>query len=869
MWFIKITNQKSILIFILFLLFILFRINIWEWYDVNVITRFMSLIKTHWLIDICLISLSVLVFLKIIRYIIEKSRVTNTVFFLCTFFFLLFIYCRLFVDKYNYESFYWLPNLKYSDLLFSLFGFLILLKVWNWINVFQKPFYFNSPFLIDYPINKSKDDLYKRKDFAELLCKKMQSELKNNEAGALAIGINGAWGSGKTSFSNLVKEKIIHKNRIVIEFNPWRSSSHNKIIEDFFELLISELQKYNPGLSRTLTTYASTLTKIDENIISKSIATLSEYIFEPLNKNESYDKINAAIACLKKQIIIFVDDLDRLDMNEAIEVLRLIRNTANFNNVVYLVSYDKGYLLEAVKKFNPYNYRAFLEKIFQLEFLLPGFDNGILRNELKDILNDNITTKNDPILNAAIDYVGNSGKNITSRVLKNKRDILRFSNELLFEIEDIRDEVNFVDFYLIQLLKLKYTVVYKDLADHFESFFITENNKIRLRLVSEKGVSDDFLKSFHLFQDEKEIKTNSNEVTLFQEYINRNTSENYTEREKDIIIELIGELMKEKEYRISSTSKDYRSFVYAQNFNTYFNIKLLESTFTSKEFEQYRYTDYNGYRRVIFDQINNGRISDVLERLEKIVDFSSKEEWVIHWKILIEIAKFQYREGGIYGINYKGIINTLTYPVHGEQLRFFESNEDYVEYIKRLFNTAIDPYVIESSILYAALSTYTKLPLTPEELQDQLYDYFKKYCATHKEVTNEFRALHTNAVSVSNNFRGELNTSPQAQELFVSHFLSNMTSEQLNGFIKHVEGGTDLFKIDEQWVKTFFPISYPESLEEFLKTAVNIKKDKKFYDEFMNFFETFKLNNYKPIDFIFNYLKPSLWTSGTKTKTQN
>lgn len=871
-WFDKLSSRKSILVIALFVLFILFKNSIWDYYNDKVVDKILINIKSHWLIDITLFLVTTTLLIFAIHLLIVKKRVSNMIFFVCLFLFILFFYCRAFSGIYSYEPFYWIPALKYIDILFLFFGCLLLLKVWNWLNEFKKPFYYNSPFFIDYPISSSSEDVYKRSEFAELLAEKIQSEIENINAGALAIGINGAWGSGKTSFSNLVREKIKPENRIVIEFNPWRSSSPERIIEDFFELLISELAKDDPGLSKAINNYASTLTKIDENIITKSVESISEYIFPSPNKNESYDKINDAIGRLKKQIIIFIDDLDRLDMNETIEVLRLIRNTANFNAVVYIVSYDKGYVQEAVKRFNPYNYRAFLEKIFQFEFLLPGFDKAILRNELKSLLNNNLTPNDDPIINAAVDYTGSSGKSLTSRVLKSKRDVLRFSNALLFEIKSIKDEVNFIDFYLIHLLKLKFTAVYKFIADHFELFFIAEKGEIRLRTVKEKGLNEDLLGMLSLLDESRKPTKEENEkLTLFEEYVKGNTSEGYTDLEKDTILELVHELMKEKDYRVSSSSKDFKSFVYAKNFNTYFNIRLLETSFTAKEFEEFRYDNYEKYKGVIFSWIEKGRISDVQERLNKIVDFSTKEEWENHWKLLIEIAKYQHKESGVYGINYREIIDVLNYPdkPKGVGHLFFENREDYLEYVWKIFSNATDPYIIEGSILTSALTPYAGLPFEDKKIEHQLFEYFKKYCDDHKEITTEFRELHKNAVTKSDTYGRDFEFQEEAQNLFKEHFLKYLTGEQLSGFIKHAEPESDLFVLNTPWVKTFFLEPFWETLEEYLNTAENIKLQKKHYDEFMDFYNKFKANNYSAVEFVFKHLEPSLWTGGTKTNPTN
>ncbi len=865
----KLFSRKSALIILILIVFIIFRASIWEYYNEKIVGKYLSTVKSHWIIDCTFIFLAIFTLIVTIHLVLIKKRISNYLFYLLLVLFVLFFYCRIFSSKYFFEPYFWFSPLKYVDYIFILFGSILLLKISDWVNGFEKPKYFNSAFYIDFPINVRKDDVYRRADFALLLAKKIQSELGNKEAGALAIGINGPWGSGKTSFSNLIKENIQQNNRIIINFNPWRSSSSSKIIEDFFELLIHKLREFDPSLSSELNAYASTLTKIHENTITKTTEIISDYFFGRSNKNESYYKINESILRLNKQIIIFIDDLDRLDINECIEVLRLVRNTASFNNLVYVVAYDKGYVLEAVKKINPHNYRSFLEKIFQFEFLLPSLDKSSIRNYLKEVLIKGLGSELRPVINGAVDFVGISGKNITSKVIKNNRDILRFSNSLIFEIVQIKDEVNFIDFYLIQLLKLKFTSVYIFLADHFELFFINDKGKIRLRVLSEKYINDEYLNTLKLLDESrKEPVDTETKKSLFEEYIKGNTSDGYSDFEKDTINEIVELLLREKDLRINSASKDYKSFVYSKNFNIYFNIKLLDSSLSAKEFEEYRYDDYQKYRDLIFNWIEKGRISDVKDRLEKIIDFSSKNEWENHLKILIAIAKYQYKHSGVYGINYREIIDVLKYPDNPQGIGFifFDNREDYLNYVWGIFKEAPDPYVIEGNILFSASNKQLQLPFDEALVEEQLLNYFKQYCLDHKEVTDELRELHNIAVKKSDKVGADFDIHPEAEKIFRDHFLQYLKGSQLSGFIRHAEPGTDLFRIDAPWVSNFFPDPMFDNLEDYLERSESIKIEREQYEEFLIFYDKFKSNNYSAVDFIFNYLQPSLWSGGTKSK---
>jgi predicted KAP-like P-loop ATPase len=161
----------------------------------------------------------------------------------------------------------------------------------------------------------------------------------------LAIGINGAWGSGKTSFMNLIRNQLSENRQLIIDFNPWTSASASAIIPNFFALLSAKIAPYDNRLQKLLRKYADSIADMPQNDLLKSMGKL---ISKPLvgdNSTPGQEQINASIQKINKRIIVFIDDLDRLDHQEIIEVLKLVRNTANFNNVVYVAGYDRGILM--------------------------------------------------------------------------------------------------------------------------------------------------------------------------------------------------------------------------------------------------------------------------------------------------------------------------------------------------------------------------------------------------------------------------------------------------------------------------------------------------------------------------------------------
>ena len=96
----------------------------------------------------------------------------------------------------------------------------------------------------DEPIDTSEEDLFGFKRSVEGMAEEILAIEKNK---SMIIALNGAWGTGKSSFLNLL-EKQLNKNQpnenqpnkddnkkpIVIRFNPWNYSSVDQLITMFF-----------------------------------------------------------------------------------------------------------------------------------------------------------------------------------------------------------------------------------------------------------------------------------------------------------------------------------------------------------------------------------------------------------------------------------------------------------------------------------------------------------------------------------------------------------------------------------------------------------------------------------------------------------
>lgn len=212
--------------------------------------------------------------------------------------------------------------------------------------------------------------------YSEYAAKIVQYVQNNNFDTAFAIGINAPWGYGKTSFLNLLEQEFRKSDRtIVVEFPVWRSQQPNLMLQDFFETLQDKLQPYYHSLP--FGAYSRKLLMLKDNafaqLIQVGLETFNNFA-NSLPLSNLFDQINEVLEKIDRKLIILIDDTDRLNKSELPEILKLIRNTANFCNTFFVVTYDRNYLISNLRNEYPHKTEKFLDKIFQLEINLPYFE---------------------------------------------------------------------------------------------------------------------------------------------------------------------------------------------------------------------------------------------------------------------------------------------------------------------------------------------------------------------------------------------------------------------------------------------------------------------------------------------------------------
>ncbi|MEB8943588.1 MULTISPECIES: KAP family P-loop NTPase fold protein [Bacillus cereus group] len=315
----------------------------------------------------------------------------------------------------------------------------------------------------DDPLQMSEQDALSRKEFAKQL---IDPIIKSN--GKLTIGIYGPWGSGKSSFFTMMND-YIPKEQLKMNFTPWYFGENTDgIILEFLEHFAEQINKsnyYDTGLEKELAAYANFFKSIQLRPTGATIA-LGD-LFKGFLPEESDIKaikkvIDNMLIKSDRKIVVFIDDLDRLDREEIITVFKLIRLVCDFPNVVYVLALDEEivslalgqvYLKQATEEQAMLKGREYLEKFIQVPIYLPKVDEVKFKQFFIDGLKEILQKHN--IKTGFFENIDSIYPVIDITTFRTIRNIKRYLNLVQIFVPILKEEV-FVD-DLLYLLAIKVT----------------------------------------------------------------------------------------------------------------------------------------------------------------------------------------------------------------------------------------------------------------------------------------------------------------------------------------------------------------------------------------------------------------------------
>jgi predicted KAP-like P-loop ATPase len=199
-------------------------------------------------------------------------------------------------------------------------------------------------------------------------------------------------------------------------------------------------------------------TSVVEKVLKKvGVATESWGELQTKSLDRYKAELDNSIRKLDRKIIIIVDDIDRLNEKEVKQIFQLVKLNANFPNTSYLLALDVAQVKEDTE---------FLEKIIQVGFHIPAVEEIRLRKvlyaELDKILKPYPKKLWSP---ERWNRVFNDGY---KDLFGSLRKVKRYINSLRFNINVISSEINPLDFFVIEAIRVFYPLFYDEVARNKE-----------------------------------------------------------------------------------------------------------------------------------------------------------------------------------------------------------------------------------------------------------------------------------------------------------------------------------------------------------------------------------------------------------------
>ena len=333
----------------------------------------------------------------------------------------------------------------------------------------------------DAPIRNPEDDVLGRVNLAASFSEQL---LSFDVTEGVVVGVLGPWGSGKTSFVNLARKHLQSAGIVILDFNPWMFSGTEQLVSSFFVELSSQL-KVRPDfaeMAETLEDYGEIFSgmswlpvvgpwvergRVATNTLGKILQRRKEGV------GGRRIEVENALAALNNPLVVVVDDIDRLTTSEIRDVFKLVRLTANFPNIIYIVAFDRARVEEALAE-QGIPGRDYLEKILQLAIDLPAVPAHVLNEQILRAIND---------VFSRIDNVARFDENIWPDVffdvirplMGNMRDVCRYATAIHGTVQDLNGQVALVDVLALEAVRVFLPDLFHELHKAREGLTTTSN----------------------------------------------------------------------------------------------------------------------------------------------------------------------------------------------------------------------------------------------------------------------------------------------------------------------------------------------------------------------------------------------------------
>ena len=325
--------------------------------------------------------------------------------------------------------------------------------------------------ITDKPISFQSEDLLKVEKYSIAL-----SNFIVKSKTPITIGLQGEWGTGKTSLMSLLLEDFTEKEIATSWVNTWEYSMFRGAHETTPGVLRGMLEKLKESCKKegkwTLKDEAEDKFKKAASFLgglaNQVISSQTGINLKDASDISSTSKARAEIAEIKsliasliddlindsknpyKKVVFFVDDLDRIPPADAVEVLESLKNLFDIPHCVFILAIDYEIVVKGLEnKFgkkteeNEREFRSFFDKIIQVPFSMPIGTYDIENFLLEQLKSIGVVIEED--------HAELYAKTVRLTIGYNPRSLKRYLNSfsLINTLKEVDDENSSGDDYML------------------------------------------------------------------------------------------------------------------------------------------------------------------------------------------------------------------------------------------------------------------------------------------------------------------------------------------------------------------------------------------------------------------------------------
>lgn len=176
---------------------------------------------------------------------------------------------------------------------------------------------------------------------------------------------------------------------------------------------------------------------------------------------------------LRRKIVVFIDDVDRLQPEEILQVFKLVKLIADFKHTIFVLSMDVIFVKKALK--SQEIDVEYIDKIVQKTVHLPKIEKDDIDNFLGeglDVLFKKLKIE-DQKLKKELENFFFIYQKYAGNLFITLRNVKRYVNSLSSSLPPIVDEVQLFDFIILEIIKVFAPILYDNIYENWW-FYVEE-----------------------------------------------------------------------------------------------------------------------------------------------------------------------------------------------------------------------------------------------------------------------------------------------------------------------------------------------------------------------------------------------------------